>query len=126
MGVAALCLRRQLGAFGIEIGRPGLQQRRMKMNRRTGSRLGVVVSALALALIAAPAPGYSQTEGMERRDDRRDDRGEARDTRQTGREAARDAKEACKEGDSRAECRQQKRDTKQDTRQDARDIPTTD
>ena len=85
------------------------------MNNRVGSYLGVAVSAVAFALLVAPVPGYSQTEGM-------DQRGEARDTKQTGRDAARDAKEACKENDSRAECRQQKRDTKQDTREQARDV----
>ena len=85
------------------------------MNNRVGSYLGAVVSAVAFALLIAPAPGYSQTEGIEKR-------GEARDTKQTGRDAARDAKEACKENDSRAECRQQKRDTKQDVRGQARDV----
>jgi hypothetical protein len=91
-----------------------LQRRSMNMNHRVGSCLGVAVSAVVLMLLLAPAPGYSQTEGMEKR-------GEARDTRQTGRDAARDAKDACKENDSRAECRQQKRDTKQDVREQARD-----
>ena len=84
------------------------------MNHRVGSRLGVAVSAVAFALLVAPAPGYSQTDGMEKR-------GEARDTKQAGREGARDAKADCKENDSRAECRQQKRDTKQDVREQARD-----
>ena len=87
------------------------------MTHRTESRLAIV-SAVALALLVAPAPGYSQTDGMEKR-------GEARDTRQTGRDAARDAKDDCKENDSRAECRQQKRDTKQDTRQQAHDGKNT-
>ena len=84
------------------------------MNHRVGSCLGIVVSAIAFTLLVAPAPGYSQTDGMEKR-------GEARDTKQTGRDAARDAKDDCKENDSRAECRQQKRDTKQDVRGQARD-----
>ena len=57
------------------------------MAHRTGSCLGIV-SAVALALLVAPAPGYSQTDGME-------ERGGARDTRQTGRDAARDAKQDC-------------------------------
>jgi hypothetical protein len=84
------------------------------MIQRQKSRLGVVLSALALALLVPAAPGYSQTDGME-------NRGDARDTRQTGRDGAREAKQDCKENDSRAECRQQKRDTKQDTREQARD-----
>ena len=85
------------------------------MNYRVASCLGIAVSAVAFALLVAPAPGFSQTEGMEKR-------GEARDTKQTGREAARDAKKACKEHDSRAECRKQKRDTKQDVREQSRDV----
>ena len=88
------------------------------MAHRTGSCLAIV-SAVALALLVAPAPGYSQTDGMEKR-------GDARDTKQTGRDAARDAKQDCKENDSRAECRQQKRDTKQDTRHQAHDAKKTD
>jgi hypothetical protein len=91
------------------------QRRRMNMDHRGRSCLGVAVSAVAFALLVSPAPGYSQTDRME-------ERGGARDTRQTGRDAARDAKEACKENDSRAECRQQKRDTKQDTRHQAHDV----
>ena len=88
------------------------------MTHRTGSCLGVF-SAVALALLVAPAPCHSQTDGME-------NRGGARDTRQTGRDAARDAKQDCKENDSRAECRQQKRDTKQDTRHEAHDAKKSD
>ena len=78
-----------------------------------------IASAVALALLVAPAPGYSQSDGMEKR-------GEARDTRQTGRDGARDAKQDCKDNDSRAECRQQKRDTKQNTRHQAHDAKKSD
>lgn len=82
-----------------------------------------ILAACAVVLTAVPRVAYSETQGMERRDERRDDRGDARDTRQEGRDAARDAKDACKDaGESRSECRQEKRDTKQDARGDARDI----
>ena len=91
------------------------------MYLRFGFRVGVLALGLAVSGVTAlPTAGYSQTQGMERRDDRQ----EVRDTRQTGRDEARDAKDECLQGDekSRAECRQQKRDTKQDVREDARDV----
>src|SRR5215472_2217232 len=93
------------------------------MNGKTGLRISISALILATApTLMVPVAAYSQTPGMERRDDRRDDRNTAQDTRKTGRENARDAKQACKEGDkSRAECRQMKRNIKQDARQDARD-----
>jgi hypothetical protein len=92
---------------------------------KIGFRVGVFALGLAAAGVTVfPTAGYSQTQGMERRDDRRDDRQAVQDTRQTGRQEARDAKDECLQGDekSRAECRQQKRQNKQDTREDARDI----
>lgn len=98
-------------------------QRSGKMNRRVGLRIGATILTLAVGLLVAPAPGYSDTQGNVRREDRRDDRQGGRDTRQTGRQDARDVKDACKDtGDSRAECRQDKRDVKQDARGQARDI----
>jgi hypothetical protein len=102
--------------------------RKNTMKGNISVRAGLSTLAfVTAALLLAPGAGYSQTQGMERRDDRRDDRGDARDTRQEGRDAARDAKDACKDaGDSRSECRQEKRDTKQDSRQDARDIKKND
>lgn len=71
--------------------------------RRTGR--GVRVLA-AIVMLAAVAPAYAQTQGMNRRDDRRDDRA-----------GGRAAKQACKAGDekTRAECRQVKRTTKHGT-----------
>ncbi len=88
------------------------------MTQRRGQSVGIA-TAVALALLVTAAPGYSQTDGMERR-------GDARDTRQTGRGDAREAKQDCKENDSRSECRQQKRDSKQDTRHEAHDGKTAD
>jgi hypothetical protein len=96
------------------------------MKRMISLRMGAAAT-LGLAIALVVAPGYSQTQGMERRDDHREDRGQARDTRQGGRDEARDLKEKCKEGDtSRAECRQLKRETKQDARGEARDTKTND
>jgi hypothetical protein len=65
-------------------------------------RRGVGVLA-AIVMLAAVAPAYAQTQGMERRDNRRDSRA-----------GGRAAKQACKAGDekTRAECRQMKRTTK--------------
>jgi hypothetical protein len=88
------------------------------MYRKFGFRVGVLALGLAVSgVIALPTAGYSQTQGM-------DQRQEVRDTKQTGREAARDAKDECLKGDekSRAECREQKRKMKQDVREDARDV----
>jgi hypothetical protein len=91
-----------------------------EMNRTTGLRVVVLTLALAAGTLTVATPGYSQTQGSERRDDRQD----SRDTKQTGRDDARDQKAECKKGDekTRAECRQDKRDTKQDTRDAARDV----
>ena len=98
------------------------------MNCRVVFRVGVALGTLLLGIVLmAPVQGYSQTQGMERRDDRRDDRLGARDTRQEGREAARDAKEECRDaGGKLIECGQQKRDVKGDARKDARDIKKND
>jgi hypothetical protein len=72
-------------------------------------------------------PAYSETAGMERRDDRRDDRQGAQDTRQEGRDTARKTKKQCKDaGGSRSECRQAKRSVKQKARKSARDIKIND
>jgi hypothetical protein len=58
--------------------------------------------AVAAGLLFASVPGYSDTQGKERREDRRDTRDDARD-----------AKDACKDaGGNRPECRQEKRDVK--------------
>ena len=66
------------------------------------SRRGVGILA-GIVLLAAVAPAYAETYGMERRGGRRNDRA-----------AGRSAKQACKAGDekSRVECRQEKRTTK--------------
>lgn len=99
-------------------------KRKTGLLSRGGLRAGISIAVLVGAgLLGISAPGYSQTNGEERRDDRQG----ARDTRQGGREDARDAKAECKEGDdSRAECRQQKRETKEDSRDAARDIKKND
>jgi hypothetical protein len=89
------------------------------MNRRTRRAAGIPIVVLAVALsLLSPMPGYSQTPGMERRQNRDD----ARATRQAGRHAARHAKQECKDaGGNRIACRQQKREMKQDARGAARD-----
>jgi hypothetical protein len=85
-------------------------------------RIGVSIAALAAAVILSRMPGYSQTQGMERRQHRRSNRDDARETRQQGRHDARDTKQACKDaGGNRIDCRHQKRETKQDARGKARD-----
>ncbi len=96
------------------------------MNDKMRSRVGTLVLALAASVpMMWPAASYSETEGMERRDDRRGDRGEARDIKQEGRDEARAAKQECKDADgNRMECRQEKREMKQDTRGEARDVKT--
>jgi hypothetical protein len=93
------------------------------MNRkiRGGTAISIVILASA-ALLLSPLSGYSQTPGMERRQNRRANRDDARATRQAGRHDARDAKQECKDaGGNRIECRQLKRETKQDARGTARD-----
>ena len=93
------------------------------MNRWIRRNAGISILFLATAaLLISPARGYSQTQGMERRQDRRQNRDDARGTRQEGRHDARDAKQECKDaGGNRIDCRQQKRETKQDARGEARD-----
>jgi hypothetical protein len=72
------------------------------MNHRTGFQLVAAAALLAAGLLVAPAPGYADTQGKERREDRRDTRDDARD-----------AKDACKDaGGDRSDCRQEKRDVK--------------
>lgn len=89
----------------------------MKRSIRCGPGISIVIPAVAVLLLS-PIPGYSQTQGMERRQNRDD----ARATRQAGRHAARDAKQECKDaGGNRIDCRQQKREMKQDARGAARD-----
>ncbi|OLC65637.1 MAG: hypothetical protein AUH79_07220 [Betaproteobacteria bacterium 13_1_40CM_4_64_4] len=102
--------------------------RRNSMNRKIDLRVGVLSLAfVATGMLAAPAPGYSQTTGMERRENRRQDRQGARDTRQTGREVGREAKHACRDaGGNPVECRQEKRAVKQGARQNARDMKRND
>lgn len=77
------------------------------MNGKLRFRMGTLVLALATAgSMMWSAASYSQTQGMDRRDDRQDSRGEARDTKQE-----------CKDADgNRMDCRQEKRDVKQDAR----------
>ena len=88
---------------------------------RRRARISTVV-LVGAALLLAPAAGYSQTPGMERRQNRRQNRDDARATRQEGRHSARDAKQDCKDaGGNRIECRHQKREMKQDARGAARD-----
>src|SRR5690348_1625872 len=68
------------------------------MNRLIDLRAGVLALALAAAgLLLVPAPGFSQTQGMERRQTRRERRDDARETRQKGRHESRDAKQACRD-----------------------------
>ena len=71
---------------------------------RQAQLIFAVVGMLVAADFIVPTSAYSQTAGMEHRDDRRDTRQDARSE-----------KAACKAGDenTRAECRQGKRDTKQ-------------
>src|SRR5205823_8518154 len=93
------------------------------MNRavRRGTGVSIVLLAAA-ALLISPGRGYSQTQGMERRQNRRENRDDARGTRQQGRHDARDAKQECKDaGGNRIDCRQLKREMKQDARGAARD-----
>lgn len=98
------------------------------MNRKTFFQ----VANLAFVFAAAgsmiwPAPVYSETPGMERRDDRRDDRQEAQDIRQKGRDVSRETKEQCRDvGGSGPECRKAKRNVKQKARQSARDVKIND
>jgi len=91
------------------------------MDRRIDLRAGVLGLALAATgLLIAPAPGFPQTPGMERRDD-------VRANRQTGRHAGRDVKQACRDaGGNPMECRHQKQATKQKAREKGRDIRTND
>ena len=105
-----------------------IKHRRESMNRKTCFQVGIVTLVFAAAgPLIWSAPAYSETAGMERRDDRRDDRQEAQDTRQEGREVARDIKGQCRDsGGSGPECRQAKRKTKQKARQSARDIKIND
>src|SRR5215510_2394166 len=86
------------------------------------NRVAIWTAVLTAVVLIGSTPGFSQTEGMERRQDRRGNRDDARDTRQSGRHAARDKKQECKDaGGNRIDCRQQKRETKQDARGSARD-----
>lgn len=72
------------------------------MDRRLGWGIGATMLTVAAALLLAPVPGYSDTQGKERREERRDKRDDARD-----------AKDACKDaGGNRPECRQEKREVK--------------
>ena len=90
----------------------------MSMNKKYGFKDVVSSLIIATALLAMPAPSYSESMG-----ERSDERQKARDIKQSGRELGRDTKAACKEGDnSRPECRQKKRDVKQESREKARDI----
>jgi len=94
------------------------------MNRavRRGTGVSIVLLAAA-ALLISPGRGYSQTQGMERRQNRRENRDDARGTRQQARHDARDAKQECKDaGGNRIDCRHQKREIKQDARGKARDM----
>src|SRR5438552_19180583 len=64
------------------------------MNRRVHRFAGGSIVLLVLAaLLISPAHGYSQTQGIERRQTRRENRDDARATRQAGRHAARAAKQ---------------------------------
>jgi hypothetical protein len=91
----------------------------MNQKIRRGAGISIVLGA---AVLLAPLAGYSQTPGMEHRQNRRQNRDDARGTRQEGRHDARDAKQECKDASgNRMNCRQQKRETKQDSRAKARD-----
>lgn len=93
------------------------------MSRKNGLRVGVLAVALATAGLLVPAPGSSQTQGMEQRQTRRARRDDARETRQKGRHEARDAKQACRDaGGNPIECQHEKRTTKHEARQKARDV----
>jgi hypothetical protein len=78
------------------------------------------VLALAGLLTVAP-PAFSQTGGMERRDDRRGGRQEKRGEKQEGRSEAKDARQEGRESGDRSAGRQEARDAKQTGRQEGRD-----
>src|SRR6266404_8608418 len=99
-------------------------RRMTTMNRRIRCGAGISTVVLAAAvLLLSPMPGFSQTQGVEHRQNRRQNRDDARATRQAGRHDARDAKQECKDASgNRIECRHQKREMKQDARGAARDL----
>jgi hypothetical protein len=101
---------------------------RREIMKKTYLQVGILTLAFATAgPLIGSSPAYSETPGMERRDDRRDDRQGARGTRQKGRDVAREAKGACKDaGESRPECRQEKRGIKQDARGAGRKLKQND
>ena len=86
------------------------------------SQKGFLFPVLALAglLIVAP-PVFSQTQGMERRDDRQGGRQDARGEKQEGRSEAKDARQEGRESGDRSEGRQKARDAKQTGRQEGRE-----
>jgi len=98
------------------------------MNRKICFQVGTLALAFAAAgPLIGSSPAYSETAGMERRDDRRDDRQGAQDIRQEGRDIARETKDQCRDaGGSRPECRQTKRGVKQRARKSARDVKIND
>ena len=72
------------------------------MNRRIGFGFSAAMLVVAAGLLVTPVPGYSDTQGRDRREDWRDTRDDARDT-----------KDECKDaGGDRSDCRQEKRDVK--------------
>jgi hypothetical protein len=103
-------------------------KRRREIMKKTYLQVGILTLAFATAgPLIGSSPAYSETAGMERRDDRRDDRQGAQDIRQEGRDIARETKDACKDADeSRSECRQEKRRIKQDAREAGRKLKQND
>ena len=97
------------------------------MKKQAGLLFFVFAMVLVADDVVFPSTGYTETQGMERRQDRRVDRGDARDTKQTGRQEGREVKDDCLEGDqSRSDCRQEKREIKHDSRNEAFSIKKND
>lgn len=98
------------------------------MNQKTCFQLATLALVFAAAgSLIWSAPAYSETAGMERRDNRRDDRQGAQDIRQKGRDVGRETKGQCRDADgSGPECRRAKRSVKQKARKSARDVKRND
>ncbi|MCK9620373.1 MAG: hypothetical protein M0R47_07550 [Methylobacter sp.] len=96
--------------------------------KKTYWQIGILTLAFATAgLLIGSSPAYSETAGMERRDDRRDDRQGAQDIRQKGRDVGRETKDQCRDaGGSGPKCRQEKRGIKQDARKAGRKLKQND
>jgi hypothetical protein len=86
------------------------------------SKKGFLFPVLALTgLLTVAPPVFSQTGGMERRDDRQEGRQEKRGEKQEGRSEAKEARQEGRESGDRSEGRQKAREAKQTGRQEGRD-----